>query len=58
MTDILVLLAAGWAVRDRFLAGARHFSLFFSVQTASEAHPAFYAIGYWGSFPGSKATGA
>jgi hypothetical protein len=38
----------------RFLAWGRYFSLFHSVQTGSEAHPASYPMGTGGSFPGSK----
>jgi hypothetical protein len=37
------------------LAGARYFSLFLSVQTSSEAHPASYPMGTGGIFlPGQS----
>jgi hypothetical protein len=45
----------GWV---RFPAGARDFSLLYSVQTGHEAHPASYPMGTGGSFPGGKAAGA
>jgi hypothetical protein len=42
----------------RFPAGAANFSLYDRVQTGSGAHPASYAMGTRGSFPGGKAAGA
>jgi hypothetical protein len=41
----------GWTAGVLFLAGARDFSVFCSVQTGSEAHPASYPMGTRGSFP-------
>jgi hypothetical protein len=47
----------GWAVEVRFLAGTKDFSLLYSVETGSGAHPAPYSIGTGGSFPGSLEAG-
>jgi hypothetical protein len=44
--------------RGLFPAGARDFSLFYSVQIGSGAHPASYPMGTEGDFPGGKAAGA
>jgi hypothetical protein len=41
--------------RVRFPAGAANFSLHRRVQNGSGAHPASYAMGKRGSFPGGKA---
>jgi hypothetical protein len=44
--------------RVRFPAGAGNFSLHYSVQNGSGAHPTSYPMGTRGSFPGGKAAGA
>jgi hypothetical protein len=44
--------------RVRFPARAGNFSLHHRVQNDSGAHPASYAMGTRGSFPGGKAAGA
>jgi hypothetical protein len=44
--------------RIPFPAGAGNFSLHHRVQNGSGAHPASYKMGWWGSFPGSKAVAA
>jgi hypothetical protein len=41
----------------KFLAGAGKFSLLHRVQTGSGSHPASYAMGTRGPFPGGKAAG-
>jgi hypothetical protein len=41
----------------RFPGGVREFSLLHSVQTDSKDHPASYAMGFGGSFPGLKRQG-
>jgi hypothetical protein len=51
-------LATGWTIGVLFQAGAGNFSLHHRVQTGSGAHPASYAMGIGGSFPGGKAAGA
>jgi hypothetical protein len=61
--DSLVGIATGYGLNDRmigvrFLAGTGNFSLLHRVQTSSGAHPAFYPMDTWGSFPGVKAAGA
>jgi hypothetical protein len=43
--------------RVRFLAGAKYFSLLYSVRTGSEAHPASYPMSTGGSFTGGTAGG-
>jgi hypothetical protein len=51
-----------WAGRSRFYGsipgGAGNFSLHHRVQNGFGAHPASYAMGTKGSFPGGKAAGA
>jgi hypothetical protein len=42
----------------QFLAGMRDFSLFYSIQTGSEANMAFYPRGTMANFPGGKAAQA
>jgi hypothetical protein len=44
--------------RVRFPAGAGNFSLYHRIRNGSGAHPASYAMGTGGSFPGDKAAGA
>jgi hypothetical protein len=44
--------------RVRFLAGAGNFSLHYSVQNGSGAHPASYPMDTRGYFPGGKAAEA
>jgi hypothetical protein len=44
--------------RVRFPVGAGNFPLHHHMQNSSGAHPAFYPIGTWGSFPGFKAAEA
>jgi hypothetical protein len=41
----------------QFLAGARDFSLFYSVETSSGVHLASYPVGMEGSFHRDKAAG-
>jgi len=51
--------ALGYGLDDRGArvpAGAGNFSLYHSVQTGSEAHPASYPMGTTGSFTGGEAT--
>jgi hypothetical protein len=43
-----------WGSRVRFPVGAGNFSLHHCVQNGSGAHPASYAMGTRGSFPGVK----
>jgi hypothetical protein len=55
--------AMGYGLDDRgsrvqFPTGAGNFSLHYSVQIGSGAHPASYPMGTRGSFPGGKAAGA
>jgi hypothetical protein len=40
------------------ISKGKSFSLFHRVQTGSEANPASYPTGTWGSFPRGKAAGA
>jgi hypothetical protein len=42
----------------RFFAGLRDFSLLYSVQFPSGAHPAYYPMTIGGTFPGRNALGA
>jgi hypothetical protein len=61
--DSSVGIALGYGLDDwgsmvRFPAGAGNFSLNHRVQNGSGAHPASYAMGARGSFPGGKADGA
>jgi hypothetical protein len=42
------------AIEVRSPRGGEDFSSSPCVQTGSEAHPAFYPMGTWGSFPGGK----
>jgi hypothetical protein len=42
----------------RFLTVAKDFSLLYSVQTCTGAHPASCKMGDGGFFPGGKVTGA
>jgi hypothetical protein len=42
----------GWRAEVRFLVGKIYFSVLHSVQTSSQADPAFYLIGKEGLFPG------
>jgi hypothetical protein len=61
--DSSVGIALGYGLDDRasrvrFPAGAGSFSLHRRVQNGSGAHPASYAVGTRGSFPGGKAAGA
>jgi hypothetical protein len=46
--------STGWTPGVRFPARQRDFSLLFSVQTGSGAHPASYSMGTGGSFPGGN----
>jgi len=50
-------LRVGWS-GVRVPAGVGSFSPYHRVQTGSEGHPASYAMGTIGSFPGCKATAA
>jgi hypothetical protein len=45
-----------WESVVPFLTKARDFSLFYNIQTCSEAHPISYAMGTGGSFLGDKVT--
>jgi hypothetical protein len=61
--DSSVNIVLGYGVDDQgsrvqFLAGAGNFSLHHCLQNGSGAHPASYAMGTRGSFPGGKAAGA
>jgi hypothetical protein len=54
-----------WPILSNYLlniggspAGAGNFSLHHRIQNGSGAHPASYAMGTTGSFPGSEAAGA
>jgi hypothetical protein len=49
--------ATGWTPRVRFPVGARDFSLFHSVQTASGARSVSYPMGTGSSFPGATRPG-
>jgi hypothetical protein len=60
--DSSVGIALGYGLDDRgsrarFPAGAGNFSLHHRVQNGSGAHPASYAMGTRGSFPGDKGAG-
>jgi hypothetical protein len=55
---ISIGIATGWTTGVRLPTGTRDFSLLYSVQTGSEAHPASYPMGIGGSFPGGKETEA
>jgi hypothetical protein len=46
--------ATGWTSRVPFPA-VQHLSLLHVMQTGSGAHPASYAVGTLGDFPGGKA---
>jgi hypothetical protein len=46
-----------WGGGVRVPVGAGNFSTHHRVQTGSGAHPAVYAMGTRGSFPGGKAVG-
>jgi hypothetical protein len=48
----------GWTARVGFPAGARNVSLLHSVQTGTDAYPAFYQLGIEESFTGGKVAGA
>jgi hypothetical protein len=50
-------IATGWKTRVWFPT-VHDFSLLYSVQTGSGAHPAFYPMGIGGSYTGGKAGGA
>jgi hypothetical protein len=50
--------ATGWTAGVWFPVGARHFSLFHSVQTDCKARPDSYLMGARGTFLGGKAAGA
>jgi hypothetical protein len=53
--DSLVSIATGYGLEDPCsIPGGVRFSFLHSVQTGSEAHPAFDSIGTGGSFPGIK----
>jgi hypothetical protein len=61
--DSSVGIALGYGLDDRgsrvrFPARVGDFSLHYSVQNGSRAHPASYPMGIRGSFPGGKAAGA
>jgi hypothetical protein len=55
---ITVTMARCAKIRVWFPVGAGNSSLWHSVQTGSEAHPASYPMGTGGSFPGGKAARA
>jgi hypothetical protein len=60
--DSSVSIALGYGLDDRgsrvqFPAGAGSFSLHYSAQNGSGAHPASYPVDTRGSFPGSKEAG-
>jgi hypothetical protein len=61
--DSSVGIALGYGLDDRgstvrFPVRAGRFSLHHSVKNGSGAHPASYAMGTRGCFPGGKAAGA
>jgi hypothetical protein len=56
--DRSVDIATSWKAGVRFPARATNIFLFHSVQSGFGAHPAFYPVGTWGSFPGGKVAGA
>jgi hypothetical protein len=60
---MITTIATDYGLDDRMIGirlpgGTGNFSLRHRVQTGSEAHPASYPMGTWGSFPGGKTAGA
>jgi hypothetical protein len=50
-------IATGWTARIRFPVGSKDFSLLYSVQNGSGAHPTSYPMSTRGSIPGVKRPG-
>jgi len=56
-TALKMFLIMGWTTGDRFLIGAKDFSVCHHIQTSSGVHPASYPVGTGGSFSGGVVAG-